>query len=133
MKLYEDFKTKYYTFDISSEEGSGTILRMIGILSRKSIDWLDWRLRRNVESESQKIMIVIRTEEPDKILNLFRSIPEIREIRYFESNLSSELIFEKEDTFVVSVFWYKVNNFYILEFLKNSITTITKPIQSTNS
>ncbi|UML84143.1 hypothetical protein FH587_19275 [Leptospira interrogans] len=104
MKLYEDFKTKYYTFDISSEEGSGTILRMIGILSRKSIDWLDWRLRRNVESESQKIMIVIRTEEPDKILNLFRSIPEISEIRYFELNLSSELIFEKEDTFVVSVF-----------------------------
>ncbi|EMN50419.1 hypothetical protein LEP1GSC088_3044 [Leptospira interrogans str. L1207] len=39
---------------------------MISILSRKSIDWLDWRLRRNVESESQKIMIVIRTEEPEK-------------------------------------------------------------------
>ncbi|WP_017852534.1 hypothetical protein ACO1KB_04695 [Leptospira interrogans serovar Szwajizak] len=104
MTLYGDFKTKYYTFDISSEEGSGTILRMIGILSRKSIDWLDWRLRRDIESKTQKIMIVIRTEEPGKILNLFRSIPEIIEVCYFESNLSSELIFEKEDTFVVSIF-----------------------------
>ncbi len=93
-----------YTFDISSEEGTGTILRMIGILSRNSIDWLVWRLRRNVEGESQNFMIEIRTEEPDKILNLFRSIREIRELRNFESNLSSDLILENEETLVVTVF-----------------------------
>ncbi|EMO25905.1 hypothetical protein LEP1GSC170_3390 [Leptospira interrogans serovar Bataviae str. HAI135] len=49
-------------------------------------------------------MITIRTEEPDKILNLFRSISEIKEVRYFESNLKSELFFEKNDMSVVSVF-----------------------------
>ncbi|EMI61188.1 hypothetical protein [Leptospira noguchii] len=104
MTLYENIGIKCYTFDISSEEGSGTILRMIGILSRKSIDWLDWRLLRNIEIESQNIRITIRTEEPDKILNLFRSIAEIKEVGYFESNLKSELFFEKDDTSVVSVF-----------------------------
>lgn len=104
MTLYENIETKYYTFYISSEKGSGTILRMIGILSRKSIDWLDWRLQRNVESEFQNIMIILKTEEPDKILNLFRSIPEIKDVFYFESNLRSESLFEKDDTFVVSVF-----------------------------
>ncbi|XDD51001.1 hypothetical protein AB3N59_04260 [Leptospira sp. WS92.C1] len=81
-----------FTYSIVSEEGSGGILRLIGILSRKSIDWKDWRLRRDIDTNTQDIIITIHTGEPEKILNLFRSIPEITGVRYIQSDPESETI-----------------------------------------
>ncbi|EQA54053.1 hypothetical protein [Leptospira kmetyi] len=92
MTLQENKKEKNYTYNIASEEGAGAILRLIGILSRKSIDWKDWRLWRNIENKTQDILIVIQTGEPEKILNLFRSIPEIIGVHYVESDFESETI-----------------------------------------
>ncbi|MDV6236037.1 hypothetical protein CH379_010425 [Leptospira ellisii] len=82
----------YFSFHIISEEGAGAILRLIGILSRKSIDWKDWRLWRDKENQSQEIQIVIRSGEPEKILNLFRSIPEIKGVHYVQSDPTPETI-----------------------------------------
>ncbi|MCG6168972.1 hypothetical protein LFX25_14075 [Leptospira sp. FAT2] len=95
-----------YSYEIASEEGAGAILRLIGILSRKSIDWKDWRLWRDTENKTQRIAIVIHTGEPEKILNLFRSIPEITGVHYVESDFESETIPElspgKAEEFTVS-------------------------------
>ncbi|PJZ59364.1 hypothetical protein EHQ76_15770 [Leptospira barantonii] len=92
MTFQENKKEKNYTYNIASEEGAGAILRLIGILSRKSINWKDWRLWRNIENKTQDIHIVIQTGEPEKILNLFRSIPEITGVHYVESDFESETI-----------------------------------------
>ncbi|MBM9502608.1 hypothetical protein JWG44_20340 [Leptospira sp. 201903071] len=85
-------KNKIFSFYITSEEGPASILRLIGILSRKSIDWKDWRLWRNIEKNSQDIIITIHTGQPEKILNLFRTIPEITGVHYVESDPKSETI-----------------------------------------
>ncbi|WP_061249474.1 hypothetical protein [Leptospira alstonii] len=91
--LTHDLKEeKGYTYHIVSEEGAAAILRLIGILSRKSINWKDWRLRRDIENKTQEIFIVIQTGEPEKILNLFRSIPETKGVHYVESGFESETI-----------------------------------------
>ncbi|PJZ54235.1 hypothetical protein [Leptospira adleri] len=94
MILIDSKENKDYSFCIVSEEGPASILRLIGILSRKSIDWKDWRLWRNIENNTQDIIISIHTGQPDKILNLFRTIPEITGVHYVESDPESETISE---------------------------------------
>ncbi|EMY79339.1 hypothetical protein LEP1GSC060_2380 [Leptospira weilii serovar Ranarum str. ICFT] len=89
MLIRDTKEEKSHTYHIVSEEGAAGILRLIGILSRKSINWKDWRLRRDIKNKTQEIFIVIQTGEPEKILNLFRSIPEVTGVRYVESDFES--------------------------------------------
>ncbi|TGK34521.1 hypothetical protein EHQ12_05635 [Leptospira gomenensis] len=95
-----------FSFHMISEEGAGAVLRLTGILSRKSIDWKDWRLWRDKENQTQEIQIVIRSAEPEKILNLFRNIPEITGVHYVQSDPKPEAISRfpsgKTGEFVVS-------------------------------
>ncbi len=92
MNFMDSRKNEDYSYYIASEDGPSSILRLIGILSRKSIDWKDWRLWRNKENNSQDIIITIHTGQPEKILNLFRTIPEITGVHYVESDSKSETI-----------------------------------------
>ncbi|WP_232380809.1 hypothetical protein [Leptospira ainlahdjerensis] len=92
MILMDSNEKKEFSFYLASEEGPASILRLIGILSRKSIDWKDWRLWRNIENKTQDLIITIHTGQPEKILNLFRTIPEITGVHYVESDPESETI-----------------------------------------
>ncbi|WP_083244142.1 hypothetical protein [Leptospira tipperaryensis] len=92
MISFDPQENKNFSFYIASEEGPASILRLIGILSRKSINWKDWRLWRNIENNTQDIIITIHTGQPEKILNLFRTIPELTGVHYVESDPESETI-----------------------------------------